>query len=236
MARTPAHSRLTRSASAAAGNSQSSLAEPPASPRSRFDRRLGEILRHATEVFAQKGFAAASVRDIARASGTSIAGLYYYFDSKDHLLFLVQQEAFATLTASLEEKLREVREPEQALRIFIANHLEHFVSNRKQAQVLTHESDTLKGAYQAELAALKRDYYRRCLALVEQLQQERGLRRMNPRLAVLSLFGMMNWIYTWYNPAVDGGGKELAEQMTSIFLHGILGGFSGPAWEGAAGL
>ena len=206
----------------------------PARPRasrpetSRYNRRLGEILRQATEVFCEKGFTAASIRDISRASGTSLAGLYYYFESKDHLLFLVQREAFSTLNTGLESKLQGVSDPEQAIHIFISNHLEHFVANRKQAQVLSHESDTLKGPYQTEIAALKRQYYRRCLALVEQLQRERRLARMNSRLAVLSLFGMMNWIYTWYNPAVDGDWKEMAYQMTSLFLKGALGGFLEP--------
>ena len=208
-----------------------------ASPEpSRYDKRLREILQRATEVFCEKGFAAASIRDISRASGTSLAGLYYYFDSKDHLLFLVQQEAFSTLIAGLEGKLQGITDPEQAIRVFVSNHLEHFVANRKQAQVLSHESDTLKEPYQREIATLKRQYYRRCLALVEQLQQKRRLPRMNPRLAVLSLFGMMNWIYTWYNPAVDGDWKEMAHQMTSIFLQGVIGGFQDTPPERSAQL
>jgi AcrR family transcriptional regulator len=192
---------------------------------SRYDRRLREILRHATEVFCEKGFAAASIRDISRASGTSLAGLYYYFDSKEHLLFLVQQEAFSALLQGLEDKLEGISDSQQAIEIFISNHLQHFVANRKQAQVLSHESDTLMGPYKTEIATLKRQYYRRCLEIVEQLRDERRLYGMNSRLAVLSLFGMMNWIYTWYNPAVDGDWKEMAHQMTSIFLTGTLGGF-----------
>ena len=193
-------------------------------PVRNYDRRLSEILRCATEVFCDKGFAAASIRDISRASGSSLAGLYYYFKSKDHLLFLIQQEAFSSLIAGLEEKLEGVRDPEQALRTFIANHLEHFVGNPKQAQVLSHESDTLKGPYQEEITALKRKYYRQCVSLVEQLKQTRQLRGLNSRLAVLSLFGMMNWIYTWYNPAVDGDWEGIADPMAAIFLNGVLGG------------
>ena len=200
----------------------------PPTPVRNYDRRLSEILRCATEVFCDKGFAAASIRDISRASGSSLAGLYYYFKSKDHLLFLIQQEAFSSLLAALEKKLAGARDPEQALRTFIENHLEHFVGNPKQAQVLSHESDTLKGPYQEEITALKRKYYRECLSLVEQLQQTRPLRGqlrgMNSRLAVLSLFGMMNWIYTWYNPAVDGNWKGIADHMATIFLNGVLGG------------
>ena len=118
----------------------------PSPPQlSRYDRRLGEILEQATNVFCEKGFAAASIRDISRSSGTSLAGLYYYFKSKDHLLFLIQRDAFSTLTAGLESKLQGITDPEQAIRIFISNNLEHFVAHPKQAQVLSHESDTLKG-------------------------------------------------------------------------------------------
>jgi len=40
---------------------------------------------------------------------------------------------------------------------------------------------------------------------------------------VLSLFGMMNWIYTWYKPRTDGGAESLAQEMADIFLHGVTG-------------
>src|SRR3990172_11945224 len=86
----------------------------PALAARKYDQRLGEILAHATEVFCDKGFSAASIRDISRASGTSLAGLYYYFKSKDHLLFLVQREAFSTLLSGLESKLQGVSDPELA--------------------------------------------------------------------------------------------------------------------------
>ena len=42
------------------------------------------------------------------------------------------------------------------------------------------------------------------------------------RIAVLSLFGMMNWIYTWHNPRVDADAGVLARQMADIFLNGFL--------------
>jgi TetR/AcrR family transcriptional regulator, cholesterol catabolism regulator len=195
-------------------------------PDRKYDRRLSEILRYATEVFCEKGFAAASIRDISRASGTSLAGLYYYFKSKDHLLFLIQQEAFSTLIARMEEKLASASSPEQAIGAFIESHMEQFVGNPKQAEVLSRESDTLEGPYQSEITSLKRKYYRQCLSIVDDLKEARQLDSLNSRLAVLSLFGMMNWIYTWYNPAVDGDWKKISAQMSSIFLNGVRGGFT----------
>jgi hypothetical protein len=42
-------------------------------------------------------------------------------------------------------------------------------------------------------------------------------------MAVLSLFGMMNWIYTWYNPRIDADAEGLSRGMGDIFLQGISG-------------
>src|SRR5438445_6693744 len=95
----------------------------------RFDRRLGHVLDHATEVFCEKGYEGASMRDLSRASGMSLAGLYHYFESKERLLYLIQKETFTTIVRKLKTRLEESDEPEQRVRIFILNHLEYFLAN-----------------------------------------------------------------------------------------------------------
>lgn len=186
----------------------------------RFDRRLAEILGHATDVFYDKGYEGASMRDLSRATGMSLAGLYYYFDSKDKLLYLIQKHTFETILAELEPKLRDISDPEQRIRVFIANHLEYFLANQKAMTVLSHEDEVLKGTFGDEILGIKRRYYHICRELVETLKEAWSL-DVNGRIAVLSLFGMMNWIYTWYRPRVDVDAAELARQMGDIFLHGI---------------
>src|SRR3954452_6306970 len=101
-----------------------------ASPASdaRFRRRLAEVLDHATEVFCEKGYEGASMRDLSRASGMSLAGLYHYFESKERLLYLIQQHTFCTVMEQARERLREVTDPEQRVRVFIENHLEYFLA------------------------------------------------------------------------------------------------------------
>jgi AcrR family transcriptional regulator len=191
---------------------------PP--PESRFDRRLGKILLHATEVFHEKGYEGASMRDLARSSGMSLSGLYYYFESKEKLLYLIQKHTFSTILERLRERLDEVSDPEQRIRVFILNHLEYFLANRKAMKVLSHEAEVLKNGFGAEIAAIKREYYRICVELLDDFKLAKRL-EFSSRRAVLSLFGMMNWIYTWYNPRVDGDAKELSRGMSEIFLCGI---------------
>ena len=186
----------------------------------RFDRRLARILLHATNVFCDKGYAAASMRDLSRASGVSLSGLYYYVESKEELLYLIQKHTFSTIVDRLRQRLDEVADPEDRIRLFILNHLEYFLANQKAMKVLSHEDDVLKNGFGSEIAAIKREYYRICMELLDANKVARGL-EFSSRTAVLSLFGMMNWIYTWYNPRVDAEAADLARQMGDIFLQGI---------------
>ncbi len=196
---------------------------PKRTPVTRFDRRLEHILDHATEVFCLKGYEGASMRDLSRATGMSLAGLYYYFESKERLLFLIQKHTFTTILEKLKERLNQVTDPEARIRIFILNHLEYFVSNQSGLKVLSHEDESLKNGLNSEIAGIKREYYRICLGFMEDLGREQAL-DFNARTAVMSLFGMINWIYTWYNPRVDGTAEALAGQMSDIFLNGIVNG------------
>src|SRR5579885_1734977 len=124
-------------------------------PETRYDRRLAEILAHATEVFCKKGYEGASMRDLSRESGMSLAGLYYYFESKERLLYLIQKHTFTTIVQRLKTRLQGVSDPEECIRIFILNHLEYFLSNQAAMKVLSHEDEVLKNGFGSEVAAIK---------------------------------------------------------------------------------
>ncbi len=205
--------------------------ERPSLADTRFDRRLSEILDYATEIFADKGYEGASMRDLSRLSGISLAGLYYYFESKEKLLYFIQQHTFSTIIEQLREQLAGSNDPETRIRIFVHNHVGYSVAKQKAMKVLAHEDDVLKNGYGTELAAIKREYYRICIGLVEDLAKAEGLKfvganagssgGISTRTAVMGLFGMMNWLYTWYSPRVDPDAETIARQMSDIFLCGV---------------
>ena len=206
--------------------------QPPDGQDTRFDRRFSEILDYATEVFAEKGYEGASMRDLSRLSGMSLAGLYYYFDSKEKLLYLIQKHTFTTIVDRLRERLKASNDPEERIRIFVHNHVDYAVAKQKAMKVLSHEDDVLKDEHGSELAVIKREYYRICIALVEDLAKAERLKRLgqnaayggvSTRTAVMGLFGMMNWLYTWYKPRVDPAADAIAAQISDIFLQGVRG-------------
>src|SRR6266849_9886442 len=96
---------------------------------SRYDQKLVFILRTAARIFAEKSYHSTTMRDISRATGVSLAGLYHYCKSKEELLFLIQDNCFGRVLDSLEERLRIETDPLARLRIFIENHLSFFAAN-----------------------------------------------------------------------------------------------------------
>lgn len=197
------------------------------------DRKLQHILRHAAEVFAEKGFEGASIRDISRSSRVSLSGLYYYFESKQKLLYLIQYHAFSSILEELQARLTGIADPEQRLAILIQNHLDYFLRHPVEMKVLSHEAEALEEPYHREVAAIKRRYYELALGLFEELARTGRARSISPRIAVLGLFGMVNWIYTWHNPKIDPEAAELAGTMAEMFLNGVTNGHAGSAAAGA---
>ncbi len=170
------------------------------------------------------------MRDLAKRTGTSLSGLYYYFESKEKLLYVIQQHTFSTIVDRLRERLAAVTDPEARIRVFIQNHISYAVHKQDAMKVLSHEDDVLKDGFGTELAAIKREYYRICFGLVEDLMKAEGLPQgkshgdaVSVRTAVMALFGMMNWLYTWYKPRVDPDAAELARELGDILLKGLRG-------------
>jgi AcrR family transcriptional regulator len=216
--------------------------EHSSAPDKRFDRRLAEILDYATEVFAEKGYEGASMRDLSRLSGISLAGLYYYFESKEELLYFIQRHTFTTIIERLRRRLATTGDPETRIRIFVRNHVDYSLAQQKAMKVLSHEDDALKNGFGTELAEIKREYYRICVELVDEFAQAESLKLKNrpvgavsTRTAVMGLFGMMNWLYTWYNPRTDPDAEALAQEISDIFLGGIRSGIAstvpGDGWR-----
>lgn len=187
--------------------------------RRRYDEKLQRILKEASAIFADKSYHQASIRDISAATGISLSGLYYYFKSKEELLFLIQSHCFDTILDRLREDLAETEEPEKQLRILIGNHLEFFAENMAEMKVLSHEGDTLRGEYGQHVLEQKKAYAGIVQSILAGISPWRTADDL--RVATFSLFGMMNWIYTWYRPDRDVSVERLAQDMSHTFLRGL---------------
>lgn len=200
---------------------------------SRYDQKLEFILRTSARIFAEKGYHSTSMRDISRATEVSLAGLYYYCKSKEELLFLIQDNCFGRVHERLQERLRETTEAVAKLRLVIENHLSFFAANMAEMKVLSHEADSLAGEMHAHVTGRKQQYTRLVRRILAEVQQAQGAReehngqKVDLTVATYALFGMMNWIYNWYDPRGKLSVSDLVDNFTRLFLSGFLAGQGG---------
>jgi AcrR family transcriptional regulator len=192
--------------------------------RESYDERLNRILEAATGVIARDGYEKASMRAIAGAAGVSLAGLYHYFDSKERILFLIEFRSFSSLLNSLREKLHGVDDPVEQLRVMVRAHVSYFASNMAALKVCSHELDSLTGPAYEETRRIRREYYEMARCVVDGvIRSAESEEPLDARVATMSLFGTLNWLYRWYDPKKDRSPNGLANQISTQFLQGVLG-------------
>jgi len=192
---------------------------------SRYDQKLEFILRTAARIFAEKSYHSTSMRDISRATSVSLAGLYHYCKSKEELLFLIQDNCFGRVLERLEERLLEVEDPIAKLGIFIENHLSFFAANMSEMKVLSHEAESLEGELYTHVSTRKDKYTRLARKILQEVQNSRQNKQpVDLTVATYALFGMMNWIYNWYDPHGKLNVNDLAQHLTKLFLGGFAPG------------
>lgn len=185
-----------------------------------FDARLERILNVASKVFADKGFHPTTMRDLSRETEMSLAGIYHYVSGKDELLYLIQGRCFSAVLAGAELAVAGGHSPVDRLERFIRHHVSFFASHMNEMKVLSHEANSLGGSRLADINTLKRRYVELLRSLVADLDGT-GANGVDPQIAAYALFGMMNWIYTWYHPDGPTTPDALAERFAQIFLTGI---------------
>src|SRR5215217_2812328 len=189
---------------------------------SRYDQKLEFILRTAARIFAEKSYHSTSMRDISRATNVSLAGLYHYCKSKEELLFLIQDNCFGRVLERLEKQLQEVDDPVAKLGIFIENHLSFFAANMAEMKVLSHEAESLRGDLHAHVSTRKDNYTRLARKILQEVQESTENKQpVDLTVATYALFGMMNWIYNWYDPEGKLKVSELAGNVMRLFLNGF---------------
>ena len=204
---------------------------------SRYDQKLELILRTSARIFAEKSYHSTSMRDISRATGVSLAGLYHYCKSKEELLFLIQDHCFGRVLERFEQRIKGVDDPFEKLRIFIDNHLSFFAANMAEMKVLSHEAESLAGDMHKHVSGKKEKYAKLARKILREIQERRSEVRLSGRataastnvqtridltVATYSLFGMMNWIYNWYDSSGKLSVNQLVDNMTRLFVNGFL--------------
>jgi TetR/AcrR family transcriptional regulator len=200
---------------------------PPARrgrPRQATRAKLDQLLAGAAEVIAKRGYEGATIRDVGERVGVSLAGMYYYFTNKEHLLYQIQRRTFDSLLEAQTDRAGVAGSAGERLRRLITGHLAFFAAHPNEMKVCTFELDSLTGASYRSVLDIRRRYYRVMASVVAEAMDgpgRKGRETARSRMVTLSLFGMLNWVFMWYDPSKDGTIDALGGEMTQLILRGI---------------
>jgi AcrR family transcriptional regulator len=182
-----------------------------------YDKRREAILDAAASLYARRGFAGASVADLASECGTSKSLIYHYFPAKDDILYGVMTSHLEALVEAAETASR-TGDAETSLRALTLAFMRLYAGAKDRHKVLLNELDNLPPARREEVIAKQR----RIIAEVERLVRALRPDRADVALPLTMLFfGMINWTHTWFRGDGPVSADELADMAVDLMLDGL---------------
>jgi AcrR family transcriptional regulator len=185
------------------------------------EERRREIVAKAAALFDQEGYYTTNMTTVAHAAGIEKPTLYHYFSGKDAILFAIHEEFIDPLIERQEARVGTGISATEALRAIIGDILSYLDSHRGHVRVFFEYQRELSPVERTSIAE-RRDHY----AALVRAELERGvatgeLRRVDPWLATLALFGVCNWAYQWYRPDGPLSSRDLADAFWDILFGGL---------------
>lgn len=186
-----------------------------------YRAKRAHILGTAARVFAEQGFARASMAQIARECGISKANIYHYYTGKDALLFDILDSYLATLRDRLAAVPRN-GPPRDRLAALVKETLLAYEGMDHEHQIQTEGLPLLPQNQQDILKGYQRDMVGFYSATLEEIAPEVFAgNKSKLRAATMSVFGMLNWFYMWNRSADTSARADYADLVARLTLGGI---------------
>ena len=176
----------------------------------RSNSRNEALLEAAAGLFASQGFKATSMRDIARAVGMLPGSIYYHFDSKDDLLLAIYGAGVEQITATFEAAVETLADPWDRLQAGMSALVRAVTEESAYTRVIFKVMPDDVSKYRSELVALRDEFERRFIALVDDLPLKPWVDKHLLRLMIL---GAGNHAQLWFSSA----GEYSADQVGAQF-------------------
>ncbi|MFT4875428.1 MAG: AcrR family transcriptional regulator [Bacteroidia bacterium] len=183
--------------------------------------RKKEILALSQSVLKEKGYAATSVRDIAKALDMEPASLYSHFKNKEDILKITCFEMADKFELAVKEVNDIYFNAEEKLRMAIKLHVEILTQNLDSALIFIRDWRNLTGKSLEQFVA-KRNVYEEGFREIVQTGIDEGIfNETDKKFAALTILSSVNWIVEWYKPDGNLNAEQIAEKLSNFILSGL---------------
>ncbi|MEI6086428.1 MAG: TetR/AcrR family transcriptional regulator [Bacteroidota bacterium] len=180
------------------------------------------IVSKAATLFREKGFKAASMRDLAEAVGVEAASLYNHIKSKTEILhelcFSVANRFLHKIDEVEAEQTSSVDKIEKLLRFHINEMIHHY----EEVYVSDREWKHLSDPYLSNFQNQRRIYRKRFAAIIEAGIADHQVKKIDAATAVLIMLHAISGIESWHRSTQKITAEELEENMISILVGGLV--------------
>jgi AcrR family transcriptional regulator len=180
--------------------------------------RIDQVLESATRLFTEKGYEAASVRDLAAELEIRPSSLYHHFPGKQHILFAICMRMQTDFNAEVMPELVANRPPDEAIASAVRRHV--LFGHRRKGEVVVNirERRSLPADQLAQVNGLRREY-RDTMARVIDAGCEQGVFYVgDPKLAAMAIVDMINGLPHWFRPHDEHDLERVADLYASAAL------------------
>lgn len=178
------------------------------------------IGKTAAVLFNKKGYLETSMNDIAAKTKMSKGGIYHYFSSKDEILYFILSNYMDLILKDLEQELSKIETNVSKIKFIISRHIDLYTKNLPEAKTLLKEANCLPKNKFKVIAEKQRKYFQTVSSLVWE-SVEKPFQKEKITALTFLLFGMCNWIYSWYHPKGSITPSELSDLIYDIFMKGM---------------
>jgi len=180
-----------------------------------------QIVAVAQKMFRKRGYAAASMREIAGEVGVEPASIYSHFKSKDDILKYICFKIADEFFEAQEPVLNSVSNPVEKLKRMIAGHIGVIMHNLDAATVFFIEWSFMRDADLKAFIKLRERYEKGFRDVIQEGITSGDFRMMDVNFTVRLLFSVMNGIHEWYKPSGNVSPDEVGEKMSQFVLTGL---------------
>ena len=185
-----------------------------------FDKQRAAIRDAAAREFAAKGYAAATIADVARECGVSKALMYHYYRDKQHLLADIAESYIERLLAIIEQVRAESLPPPAHLRRLIDLFMAEYEHSAARHRVLVQDVKYLQRTHRSRILGKERKVVEGFAEVISKLVPH-GDRSTLMKPLTMILFGMINWTFTWFKSRGPLSYADMAPMVADLFLGGV---------------